>query len=362
MSALTWAFLIESWPVLLAPALAVVLALGLIGPARRYGCLDHPGGRKRHDAPTPLVGGLAIFLTILLVSAAFGALPGGSASLTVAMTLAVLFGLADDLRQFGHRAKFFGQLVAALIVVSGTTVHVLYFGDLLGIGAIELGKWAYLVTVISLIGLMNAVNMIDGLDGLAGSLVAVPLCLFAAVALMAGEWRLGLEILAVLGAVAGFLALNLRLPGRARARVFMGEAGGVLLGLLLGWYAIKLAGDGVGPIRPITAVWIVALPLLDMGSVMALRIARGKSPFHADRWHLHHVLHDAGCPVGRVVAIMVGLSLLLGLTGLAAERVVVPEFVMFYAFLGLWALYFLVLARPESLRRLAARLAGQRHD
>ncbi len=334
------AFLADWWPVLLAPALSALLVQILLAPARYFGCVDHPSGRKLHTSPTPLVGGLAIFMAFIAGVGLLGGIPGDSWSLFAAMFITVVFGLADDVHHFSHRTKFFGQLIAALILVSGTSVHVTTFGDLLGIGNLALGKWSYLVTVISLLGLMNAINMIDGVDGLAGTLVALPLLLFALVALTAGDLRLGMEILVLLGAVAGFLVFNLRRPWQPRAQVFMGDVGGMLLGLLLGWYAIKLAGVEGGAIRPITAVWILAVPLLDMGSVMLLRLQQGRSPFQADRQHWHHVLLDGGFSTSRVVAIMAAVTLFIGLAGLYSDRAAFPEYVMFYVFIALWMLYF----------------------
>lgn len=340
------------WPVFLAMLLSLVLVITLIKPAHRFGCVDHPGGRKQHAAPTPLVGGIAIFLAFLATSLLQDRIPGESWSLLVAMSVAVVFGLADDLRQVGYRTKFFGQLIAALLVVSGTTVHVMHFGDLLGFGDLILGKWSYLVTVISIIGLMNAINMIDGLDGLAGTQVLLPLILFFVASGFSGDTQLGLEILTLAGAVTGFLALNLRTPWLSRARIFMGDVGGLLLGLMLTWYAVKTAGLPTSPLRPITAVWVLAVPLLDIGSVMLLRLLQGKSPFHADRQHLHHVLFDAGCSTSCVVAIMAALALLCGMLGIYADMRDIPEYMMFYGFISLWLVYLALLARPQLISKL----------
>lgn len=335
--------------VLLSPIMAGGLVLVLISPACRYGLVDHPGGRKQHAAETPLVGGVAIFLTILLANGLSGSIPGGSWSLLAAMAITVAVGVADDMHEIGHRSKFFAQIIAALVVVSGTSIHVFHFGDLLGFGDIELGKWSYLVTALAIIGLMNAINMIDGIDGLAGTVVVLPLLMFAWVAMDSGDAGLGVEILILAGAIVGFLVFNLRSPWRARALVFMGDTGGLLLGLLLAWFSVKLAGAKHLPINPITAVWILAVPLLDMGSVMLLRILQHKSPFYADRQHMHYVLLDAGYSVNQVVAMMAGASLVYGLIGLQAQRAGVSESLLLFAFLGLWASYLLALAWPHRL-------------
>jgi len=191
-------------------------------------------------------------------------------------------------------------------------------------------------------------------DGLAGSVVLPPLLIHAALAATSGQGRLAFELLVLAGAVAGFLFFNVRSPGRARAAAFMGDTGGLLLGLLLAWYSIIMAGSAKSPISPIAAVWILGVPLLDMGSVMLLRIFQGKSPFHADRQHLHYVLLDAGYSVGQVVAMMTAASLAFGLLALLARDAGASESALFLAFLFVWGGYWLALARPGRTVRVAA--------
>ena len=340
--------------VLLAPVVAALLSLALIRPARRFGLLDHPGGRKAHEQVTPLVGGLAIFLAFVGLNVVAGALPGNSLSLLAAMLVTVVIGVLDDAHEVGYRSKFFAQIAAALILASGTSVHMTHFGNLLGLGEIDLGKWTVMVTVLSIIGLMNAVNMIDGVDGLAGSVLLPPMLVYAAVAALHGEGRTAFELLLLAGATAGFLAVNLRTWWRARALVFLGDTGGLVLGLLLAWYSMVLAGRPGAPIYPIEAVWIMGLPLLDMGSVMLLRMIQRRSPFAADRQHIHYVLLDGGYSVNQVVALMTAVSAGLGLAGVLAHRMAVPQVVLFAAFLALWGLWLLALARPgQALRMLS---------
>ena len=336
---------------LLAAVACAAFVLALLGPAQRFGLVDHPAGRKNHAAPTPLIGGLAMFLALAVAFALAGLLPVQSVSLMLAVLVTVGIGVADDAHEIGHRSKFFAQLVAALLIVSGTEVHVMRLGDLFGAGDVVLDKWSHLITVVSIIGLMNAINMIDGLDGLAGSQVLVALLVLAGVAASAGSpWALELAIVA--GAVAGFLVFNMRSPWRPRARTFMGDTGGLLLGLLLAWYAVRLGGAPGASLRPITAVWIIAVPLLDMGAVMFLRMTQHKSPFLADRQHLHYVLHDAGLSVSQVVAMMAGLSIALSALALAAQAHGVPEAAMFVGFVALLLAYGGLLARPSVVARL----------
>lgn len=342
--------------VVLAPLVAECLTAGLMLFAARWGLIDHPGHRKVHAHPTPLVGGLAILLTLLVLQAAIGHLPFQSWSLIIALLLVTAIGVADDARELSHRAKFVAQALGAVVVVSGTSVWVTHLGNLAGFGAIDLGKWSLLVTVVSFVGVMNAINMIDGLDGLSGSVSVIPVLLMTYLALVGNAPDLVFELLLFAGAILGFLSLNLRLPGRPKAIVFMGDTGGMVIGMLLAWYSVKLAGSPASVISPITAVWILAVPLLDMGSVMLLRLHQRKSPFHADQQHMHHVLLKAGYSVSQVVAIMAAASFILGAAGIAAERSGIPEVAMFVAFLGLWAAYVAGLSRPQALQAIVRRL------
>ena len=342
--------------VVLAPTVVAGLSRALMVPASRWGLIDHPGHRKVHDHPTPLVGGLAMLLTLLVLQVAVGHVPFESWSLLIALLLITGIGVADDARELSHRAKFVAQALGAVIIVSGTSVWVTHLGDLMGRGAIDLGKWSLMVTVIAFVGVMNAINMIDGLDGLAGSLSLVPVMLLAFLAISGNTPGLLFELLLFAGAIIGFLSLNFRLRGRPKALVFMGDTGGMVIGMLLAWYSVKLAGSPTSEINPITAVWILAVPLLDMGSVMLLRLSQRKSPFHADQQHMHHILLKAGYSVNQVVAIMVGFSLIYGVTGIVAERHGVPEVVMFIAFLGLWSAYVAGLKNPKALLGIVRRL------
>jgi UDP-GlcNAc:undecaprenyl-phosphate GlcNAc-1-phosphate transferase len=340
----------------LAPFCSAGVARLLMTQAPKWGLIDHPGHRKVHREPTPLVGGLAMLATLLALQIAVGRVPFESFSLIAAVMIVTGIGVADDAHELSHRAKFVAQAIGAGVIVSGTSVWVHGLGNLFGLGDIVLGKWAILVSVISIVGVMNAINMIDGLDGLAGSICLGPVAVLAWLALGSGQTGEAFELLLLAGAILGFLSLNLRLPGRPRALLFMGDTGGMILGMLIAWYSIKLGGSSSSTIQPMTAVWVLAMPLLDMGGVMLLRVSQRKSPFHADQQHMHHVLLHAGYSVNQVVAIMGVLSIAFGVIGIVAEQSGVPQSTMFLAFLSLWAGYVWALKSPTRFHSIIHRL------
>jgi UDP-GlcNAc:undecaprenyl-phosphate GlcNAc-1-phosphate transferase len=218
-----------------------------------------------------------------------------------------------------------------------------HLGDLFGLGEVELGGWAVPFTLFGAVGVINAFNMLDGLDGLAGgvALVAVGwlivLCLTAPTLLQQGDIS---ALLALVAAVAGFLAFNLRHPWQARARVFMGDAGSTMLGFVLSWFMVHLSQGDRAAMAPMTAVWILALPLMDTIAVMFRRIRAGRSPFAADRQHLHHLLLGYGLSEGQVTIWLLGGAFVTGGLGVLANELDVPDYWQFYIFAAVFLLYY----------------------
>jgi UDP-GlcNAc:undecaprenyl-phosphate GlcNAc-1-phosphate transferase len=213
--------------------------------------------------------------------------------------------------------------------------------------------------VFAVLGVINAMNMIDGVDGLAGGVALIALLIFAAFVAATGQLHTTL-LLPLIGGVAGFMLFNLRTPWRSRASVFMGDAGSVLLGFSLAWYSVNLA-QVRDVFTPITAIWILAVPLMDTTALMIRRVIKGRSPFSADREHLHHILQRAGFTPGETVAILYALTLLMAAVGVAGWWLGLPEYVMFYAFMALFVAYFYGMLHAwklmKKLRRLRVRLA-----
>lgn len=344
---------------------SAVLTCALIGAMRalapRFGLIDRPGGHKRHAEPVPVIGGVAMFLALALVDSTQPYLDS-SGTLIWALALLVATGVLDDRYGIPPAVKMAAQALAALVVVAGDGVVITSLGDLAGFGETRLAALAVPFTVFAVVGIVNAINMADGVDGLAGSIGVIALGWFAAAALALGLTMQVDEILILKGVLIGFLLFNLRLPWRRRAAIFMGDAGSMMLGFVLAWIAIVLT-QHPGAMPPMVAVWILALPILDTLTVMVRRIRKHRNPFAPDREHLHHALLRAGVSVERTVPLLALVSALCGLAGFAAWRAQVPQWVLFYAFVALLAVYYFGMCRvwrdppgaaPDGLRAAPA--------
>jgi len=318
-----------------------LLALGITAAAipqfaraaGRWGLLAHPGPRMSHEAPVPAVGGIAMGAAFLAAYALTGLAASLSPLLAAAIAITLAGGVLDDRHAMRSAPKFGFQIAAAALLAAGGDVLLTHLGQLMSPQLFTLGRWAIPLTIFALVGVMNALNMADGLDGLAGTLALAACLNFGVAASLAGHAPEFAALCIVAGALLGFLHFNARTPWRARAAVFMGDTGSLLLGLLLGWFAVRLAMAGRPALAPITAVWILALPVGDTVTLLVRRALRLRSPFHADRRHLHHILLALGLSPGQTVAALALLSLALGAAALAAESLRVPQHVMFYAYM-----------------------------
>jgi UDP-GlcNAc:undecaprenyl-phosphate GlcNAc-1-phosphate transferase len=315
---------------------ATFLALILLHPvAARLRLLDHPRGRKDHAQPTPITGGLAILAGCLLT---FGLAQASSASLQAFSAAAVLLavvGICDDLWDLRWYWRILAQAVAALILVYWGGVRVEQIGPVFGLGDMSLGWLSVPFTVFATIGLINAVNMIDGADGLAGLLGLTALALFAGAAVYAGNLVLAGRLSVLCGALAAFLAWNVRLPWRPRAKVFLGNAGSALLGLVIAWTAFRLTQNPGHPVNPVLALWVLPIPVMDCLVLIVRRLQEGRSPFSAGRDHIHHFMQDAGFGPTRAAVLLALFSVFTGVAAGQAMRLDVPNPLLLLAYVAL---------------------------
>lgn len=315
-----------------------------------YNIVDHPGEHKQHIKSTPFVGGVGIFATLSVALIALGILRPEQMhqSIVIGLSSAIIFmtGFVDDVVRLSYKLRFIIQSFVAFVIVLIGGIVLEDLGELFFGWPLQLGLLAIPFTVFAIIGGINIINMIDGIDGLSGSLSLVSFLLLGVVAYAAGDSAKLFLIVALIGAVTGFLKYNLRYASWSYARVFMGDNGSMLIGLLFAWLLIDLSQGPNPAMSPVAAIWLLSIPLMDAVSVMHRRIRMGSSPFKPDHNHLHHILLRAGYRNEEVVFSIVSLHLLIGTIGLTGLYLGVPDFVLLLSFILLYFGYFFLTLRP----------------
>ena len=236
-------------------------------------------------------------------------------TITLAMILCggliVAFMLVDDF--FGLRAslRIIFQAAIVLFMILISEEYITNLGNLYGNGDVNLGAIAIPFTIFCVVGLMNAYNMIDGLNGICASFGLVPLIFLT----FFGSVKYGLLI--PIGAILGFMAYNLGYLGKKR-RVFLGDSGSNYIGFIVAFLCITYSQDSQ-IINPVTALWLVAIPLLDCLGVIVSRVKKGLMPFTPGRDHLHHKLLDKGYSPKNILYIFILISIVLCSVGCLLE-------------------------------------------
>lgn len=332
--------------ILMSFLLAAVLTAVFAPLARRAGLVDSPDHRKQHLGEIPLVGGLAIYLTVafslLLTDLSLNMLRGFFAG----SVLLVVVGIIDDLHEISAGKRFLAQAIAVLLMAAWGGVYLADLGNLLDSHqALKLGWLALPFTVFAGVGIINAFNMIDGMDGLSASLTLVCLGAVGIVAFHSGDaWTL--TLLAVIGAaICGFLIFNLNFAHTRRWRVFLGDAGSTLLGFIVVWTLIRSSQGAHELVSPVTALWFAAIPLMDTVTLMIRRVSRGISPFQADQEHLHHLLQRSGLSVNQALLVAIALAIGGAAVGLLLHFTHVPDAAQAGLFVAVAVAYFSISAR-----------------
>ena len=254
--------------------------------------------RKQHDHGIPRLGGVAIFVSFTITSLLFS-MTDRSLPINYVLTACIILfamGLKDDLSGVNSRTKFSIQFITALILVVMGNIRLTSMYGVFGIG--ELPYWpSAALTVLTIILIVNAFNLIDGIDGLAGATGVLANGCFAGLFIYMHQFELAAVSLAMAGALLGFLKFNV-----TPAKIFMGDTGSLLIGLISAVMAIKFIElnkfSTLNPplvySAPALSVAILSVPIFDTLRVFALRLFAGISPFKADRNHIHHQLLRLG--------------------------------------------------------------------
>jgi UDP-GlcNAc:undecaprenyl-phosphate GlcNAc-1-phosphate transferase len=288
--------------------------------------MDHPGRRKVHFHSKPLVGGVGMVMGLSLACLMWIPLTG-LRGFYAGVVLLVTIGFLDDYRETHHRIKLLAQIIASSVMMYYSRTYLVSFGDLLSIGDIDFASLAIPATVFSTVGVINSLNMVDGLDGLAGGISLVAFASFAVLAGINGLDQLVLLSIAFCGVLMAFLRYNLN-----PAKLFMGDAGSMALGFALAFFSISITQIEGSLVPPVAVLLVLTVPIVDTLIISARRVSGGRSPFQADRYHLHHILLRFGFSEKRAVAIIVAITACFSLVAIAGTLLGVPEYYMFLVF------------------------------
>lgn len=292
--------------------------------AKRLGLMDSPGGRKIHQLETPLIGGLAIFLGVV-VSSFF--LPVASSlylGLMIGGAILIVVGALDDFFEVRPKNRLYAQIIAILCFIFLDHCSVDYLGKIFFISDLYLNKLSIPVTILLSVGYINAINMLDGQDGLAAGIIFTQALLLFAVSLYLQEFELACLLLVFLSLIFVFLCFNAPFPWRDHAIIFLGDAGSNFLGFFIAWSLIYLSQLG-SSIKPVTLLWIVSLPFFDLISVCSIRRREGRSWFEPGHDHIHHLLRHKKISVFFSTVLLSLFSLSLGMIGLLLSWFKVSE-------------------------------------
>lgn len=340
--------------------LTFTLLIALRPVARALRLLDKPGKLKRHDGEVPLIGGIAILLGFSIALSIVPTALMQNAHLLIAGLLVALVGTLDDRFHLPPIARLMTHIGAALVLALGSNLYITSLGNPFGFGEVQLGVLSLPFTVLVIVGAINALNMVDGMDGLAAGLSFLGLFFLLTVATGApAAWYA--MVISLLFAVAAFLLFNLPISGNRRMKVFLGDAGSMLLGISITWLAIELCQGSQPLISPITALWFIAIPVYDVLTTTVRRLSKRRSPMHGDRLHMHHLLQRSGLSVRNTLLAMGLMAIFLGLIGYGAHGLGIPDYYQFAAFVAFGAGYTWLLSAIPRLSRpqLARRRARQ---
>ncbi|GHA39061.1 undecaprenyl-phosphate alpha-N-acetylglucosaminyl 1-phosphate transferase [Photobacterium aphoticum] len=294
--------------------------------------------------PTPLVGGIAVWLTLTQYFY-YKNLFEHTDLFLLCISLLTLIGALDD--KFEIRASI------RMVIQAALSVGMMYFaqielhtlGNMFGTGEIFLGNWGYIITILAVIGAINAFNMVDGIDGLLGGLSMISFSSLAIILYFDNQTSLAYALLIVVVAILPYVMFNLGWLGKKR-KVFMGDAGSMLIGFTIIWMLLLASqNDSVSPLRPVTALWLIAIPLMDMAAIITRRVKRGVSPFSPDREHLHHLFQKIGLNANQTLITINGLAIAFAGFGMYGEYAQTPEYIMFALFIISYCIYSFALAK-----------------
>ncbi|ADQ16934.1 glycosyltransferase family 4 protein [Leadbetterella byssophila] len=329
---------------------------------------DSPIKRSSHKHPVPTFGGVGIFAGTLIGYMIWNFMDEGYLMHKVFACTIILFflGIKDDIYGLSATKKIFSQILAALLIVVGSDLRISSFFGIFGVHELP-----YIVSVgfsiFLIVALINAFNLIDGIDGLSAGVAMIASGGFALWFMLNGYWSLACLGFSLSASLFAFLRFNFS----NTSKIFMGDTGSLIVGFWVAVMALKFVevnvlninSDNVYQNAPVIAIALLSVPIFDTLRVFSLRILRGKSPFSADRSHLHHLMVDLG--LSHVVAsfILYGFTILFT-SAIYFSRMYFTNTQLAISILVIFSLYILVgfLLEKERVRYVRSKASTFKED
>ncbi|GHT04723.1 undecaprenyl-phosphate alpha-N-acetylglucosaminyl 1-phosphate transferase [Bacteroidia bacterium] len=302
---------------LLSFIVGAILMPYIVSTAKKHNLIARTNTRTSHQGAVPNIGGLAIFFSFMIAYFLFSMynLDFKEKFIIVGLCVMWLVGFYDDMAEFSSKTKLVGELLVGVLLIVGANVRFTHFHDFWGVG--EISDWvSYFFSFFIFIFIINAINLIDGVDGLAAGLGMVICMTFAVYFQWAETIPLSMMAYTLVGALAIFFLYNVY---GGKKKIFMGDSGSLLLGYIIYIFVVKFcemnAYDELGSSTfllmksaPVFALCLLAIPLCDVVRVVMTRLKQGKSPFKADKKHVHHLLLSCQLSHKQVTFLLMGVN------------------------------------------------------
>jgi UDP-GlcNAc:undecaprenyl-phosphate GlcNAc-1-phosphate transferase len=342
---------LEFLPIFTCFFVAIVLLIIMTPFAHQLGLVDQPSNRKNHNGTIPLTGGVAIYGAVVIASFVTDVWFKNSSLYFTASAFIVLLGMLDDKFDLSPKGRLVCQFGVAAIMAWAAQNHITSLGNIIGFGDTYFGVFGYFFTLVCVVGVINAFNMIDGIDGLAGGMSLIVLLAVVFLLLVTNNAENIMAPMMVIAAIVPFMAFNLSWKGFKGNKIFMGDSGSMFVGLTIVWLMVDFTQGEGAAMRPITAAWIIGLPLMDMAAIMFRRARKGQSVLKPDRHHLHNIFMRAGFSSRRSLAAILLMGFAYASVGITGELLNIPEYVMFWGFIVSLITYTLIIQNIWNVLR-----------
>tara|TARA_E500000331_G_scaffold357739_1_gene420676 strand:- start:8853 stop:9896 length:1044 start_codon:yes stop_codon:yes gene_type:complete len=318
--------------------------------SKKFNFIDRPDGlRKKHHGDVSLGGGAAVYVSIMLGTILLINFNTDYLSsifwIFFFSTMILLMGFIDDIKPLPVSLRLIIQIIASWGVIFFTDLYVSDFGNLLGMGNIDIGIIGIPLTIFMVVGVCNAFNMLDGMDGLVSFTALIS---FGFISYLTISSTLIFLLISI--SMAIFLLFNLGVFSK-RSKMFLGDSGSMWIGFILAWFLVFLTNDEEQIFRPVIALLLIPLPIIDAIATFLGRIEDKKPIFYPDRSHIHHILLDIGISKAISLTLFIMFSMICVCFAFFAISYEIPDYFIFYIFLTLFIFYLLLKKDMQKYKK-----------